>query len=207
MSFVAKGVLKNGAVVFLCAAAMYMAAYLPWSFNARFSLVIVLLLIAGLYFRWYLMFLRGGHAELDVLLLLQHLPKEYAVGSDLVLGKRGNIDVFVVGPAGIWAIEVKSHRTWIKKVSPFVKRCIGQAHAEAFALRDFLKEKVGKEFKVQPVVVFSHAAVRLGPRPIEGVFVVGQAWIKDLILQAPVSLNGDDMELVKNEIRKHLAIQ
>ena len=68
MSFVAKGVLKNGAVVFLCAAAMYMAAYLPWSFNARFSLVIVLLLIAGLYFRWYLMFLRGGHAELDILL-------------------------------------------------------------------------------------------------------------------------------------------
>jgi len=200
MSFITKGVIKNGLIVFMCAAAIWMVAYLPLSSDARFSIAVILFLLAGLYFSWFRMFIRGGHAEMDVLSALQELPEEYVVGSNLVLGQRGDIDVYVVGPTGIWAIEVKSHRTWIKRVSPFVKKCMSQAWVGAFGLRDFLKDRLGKEFKVQPVVVFSHAAVRLGPKPVEGVYVVGQAWLKDIILQAPTSLNPADMESIKAEI-------
>ncbi len=181
-----------------------MAAYLPLSSNARFSILVLLLLVAGLYFRWYKAFIDGGNAELDIEFLLSSLPEDYSVGTNLVLGTKGNIDVVVVGPTGIWAIEVKSHNWWFYKKTPFIKKCIRQAHAGAYALRDFLKDRLGKEFKVQPVVVFSHAAVRLGPKPIEGVYVVGQAWLKDIILQAPTSLNPADMESIKAEIRSKL---
>lgn len=204
MSFIAKGVIKNYLGILMCVAAIWMVAYLPVRSDVRFSIAVLLFILAGLYFLWFKRFINGDHAELDIQFLLDDLPQEYSVGSDLVLGQKGNIDVFVVGPTGIWTIEVKSHRTWFKRVSPFIKSCIGQAHAEAFALRDFLKSRLGKDFRVQPVVVFPNAEVRLGPRPIEGVYIIGQAWLKDLILQAPISLSSVDMESIKSEIRKHL---
>ncbi len=204
MSFITKGVVKNLIICLMCAASIIMVAYLPISFNARFSLVVVLLLIYGLYFKWLRGFVNGGTAEADIVSALQVLPEEYSIGSNLILGQRGDIDVVVVGPTGIWAIEVKSHNWRFYKKTPFIKKCIRQAHARAFALRDFLKDRLGKEFKVQPVVVFSHAAVHLGPKPIEGVYVVGQAWLKDIILQAPTSLNPADIESIKAEIRSKL---
>lgn len=55
-------------------------------------------------------FLTGDDGETIVEDILKKLPDEYIVIPDLKLPKLGNIDFVVVGPTGIFALEVKNYR-------------------------------------------------------------------------------------------------
>lgn len=137
--------------------------------------------------------IQGEEAEEDVADILESLPASFLYFPNLILGERGNIDNAVVGPAGIWAIEVKSHSGKITFDGNELRRdgelfeekdFFKQAWAEAYAFRDFLKQKVNHEFLVQPVIVFDSLDTELhfGFNKIKGVYVIHADWLRRLIL-------------------------
>lgn len=147
------------------------------------TLALAVLLFAAALLRWELEpRIQGEEGEMDVDDELFRLPSDYrALGSLSIVG-RSNIDNVVVGPTGIWALEVKSHRRLLHfGIGGFVR----QAWAEAYAVRDALRSALAKEYVVQPVVVFSNprTKVRFGLNKQQGVFIIGIQWLRKLILE------------------------
>lgn len=96
--------------------------------------------------RW----LQGAEGEELVGEILNGLGADgWHVTHDVSLG-RGNIDHVLVGPAGIFAIETKSHRGRIS-IDHLDQRMLAQAYAE----KKLLERITGLE--VQPLLIFSEA--------------------------------------------------
>ncbi|MDD3102115.1 MAG: nuclease-related domain-containing protein [Patescibacteria group bacterium] len=146
-------------------------------------------------------FYRGRWGEKDVLDELKKLPNEYTIFQDVQFPEsRGNIDFVLIGPTGIFALEVKSHigfvgyhndeltlNNWIFKEKNILK----QAFSGAMQLHDYLKFKIGKDIFVNAALVFSHrlAKMRFGFNPVDNVFVVQKAFLLQLITQQPPRLD------------------
>jgi len=104
---------------------------------------------------------------------------------------HGNVDNIVIGPTGIWILEVKSHRgnitfngeILLRYNKPLEKNFLVQAYAESMAVRNVLYTKLGLQIDVQPVVVFSSkwVKIRLGQKRYRGVYVIQKRWLCNLI--------------------------
>ncbi|OGY91612.1 MAG: hypothetical protein A3B31_00595 [Candidatus Komeilibacteria bacterium RIFCSPLOWO2_01_FULL_53_11] len=139
-------------------------------------------------------FVVGQEAEWNVEDALAALPSGFVPIADLNLSNRGNIDNVVVGPTGVWALEVKSHKGFITRKSdkllcnghPFEKDFLSQVWAEAYSVRDFFKKALNIDLKVQPVLVFADpgAHMKFGLNPIRGVYVIGAKWLLNLLQES-----------------------
>jgi hypothetical protein len=95
---------------------------------------------------------RGASAEEHVGSLLAQLPAdEWHVVHDASFG-RGNIDHILVGPAGLFTVETKSHPGPVR-----VGRVHGATIRQALAQRDLLEHVM--QMRVEPLLVFSRAWV------------------------------------------------
>ena len=95
---------------------------------------------------------RGASAEEHVGSLLAQLPAaRWHVIHDASFG-RGNIDHILVGPAGLFTIETKSHPGPVR-----VGRLHGGTIRQAQAQRDAIEHAIG--MRVEPLLVFSRAWV------------------------------------------------
>jgi hypothetical protein len=95
---------------------------------------------------------RGASAEEQVGSLLEQLPADsWRVIHDASFG-RGNIDHILIGPAGVFSIETKSHPGPVR-----VGRVHGATIRQAQAQRDAIEQVVG--MNVEPLLVFSRAWV------------------------------------------------
>lgn len=111
---------------------------------------------------------RGAVAEEQTGNLLDGLPEGHFIIHDFDTG-RGNIDHILVGPKGIFTLEVKSHRgdvtfdgTILRRDGlPFEKDFLKQAWAECFAVREILSRWDIKEPSAEPVILFTNAYVRV----------------------------------------------
>jgi hypothetical protein len=122
----------------------------------------------------------GKLGEWNVKEELLKLPDEYHVFSNVVVGK-GDIDFVVIGPSGVYAIEVKGHSGRIafdgsrltKNGWSLDKDFIGQAHYEAMDLKKFLEDH-GQKIYVKSVLVFSssRAFIKVEAAPIREVSVM-----------------------------------
>jgi len=157
-------------------------------------------------------FAKGARGEKNIAQLLRRLSDEYLVFQDIILdANQGNIDFVVVGPKGIYAIEVKSHKGQItyeqeqlmQDGKPFERNLIRQTMNEAMNLHDFLLEKIGKEFFVYPVLVFSNssASMRFGFKPIQHVSIVQAVWLEKLIAELE---SKSEQDLNQEELRQAL---
>lgn len=52
---------------------------------------------------------RGKRAEWFVQKIAEKFPEDFIALGSLMLSEKGNIDQVIVGPTGVWTIEVKSH--------------------------------------------------------------------------------------------------
>lgn len=110
---------------------------------------------------------RGAVAEEKTGALLDGLPEGHFIIHDFDTG-RGNIDHILVGPKGIFTLEVKSHRgevtfdgTILRRDGlPFEKDFLKQAWAECFAVRGILARWDIKEPSAEPVILFTNAFVK-----------------------------------------------
>ncbi len=178
---------------------------------------LILFPLAGITFRELDAFTKGAEGEQKVRRILKGLPEGYYTLSDFTNGKKGNIDLVVVGPTGIWTLEVKNYRggeiTFVngllcKNGIPFEKDFLKQAYAESKHLSDFIHQSLGLMFPVNPVLVFANkfTKIRFGKRPVNGVCVIGTSWLLNLIQERQIILNPEQCLKVKDEVKKYTSI-
>lgn len=144
---------------------------------------------------------KGMRGELTILDVLTQLSNEFIVFPDVTIPQNiGNIDFVVIGPSGLFAIEVKNrdgeidfkgHRL-TKNGKPFEKDDLKQIMDEAISLHDYLLNK-GIDVFVQPVLVFAnrYAKVKFGQEKVANVTVIGLGWLNKVITEAQTDLSND----------------
>ncbi len=155
-------------------------------------------------------FYRGGKGENVILSVLKELSSDYNVVQDLNISNHGNIDFVVLGPSGIFAVEVKSHygdigfdgQSLTNNGKKFEKDFLKQAKREAVELNKYLKEVLNKDFFVQPMVVFSSkVAIHFGTKLLNGVYVVQKDWLNKLIMEGQSKLSADEIKIISEAIK------
>lgn len=127
---------------------------------------------------------------------LKKLDANYTVFQDVhAPGKKENIDFVVVGPTGIFAIEVKNHHGKVGfngdeltlNDKSLEKDFLRQTMREATSLHDYLVSSGVTNTFVTPIIVFSHrfAVVRFGIQPIKNVRVIQYRWLLKMITSEP----------------------
>ena len=109
---------------------------------------------------------RGASGEEQVGALLDSFCEgDWRVIHDVTLGRRGNVDHLVIGPAGVFTIETKSH-TGPVRVSRVHGATLEQARAQRRAL------EAVTHLKVEPLIVYSRAWVDKPAARRKGVRVI-----------------------------------
>jgi nuclease-like protein len=153
---------------------------------------------------------RGAKAEVKVAEQIESLPDGFTAFHDLSF-PGFNIDHVAVGQAGIFLIETKSHGGKITvdgdqlllNGKPTEKNFISQSWRQCYQLRDFLKEKTGKTFKVNPVLCFSNAFVEIRNQ-VKGVTVLNMKYLNTFFGKQETQLSIDDIQAISNAIKSQV---
>jgi len=145
---------------------------------------------------------RGARGEEQVGVLLDGLSEgEWRVIHDASLG-RGNVDHILIGPAGVFTVETKSHPGPVR-----VGRLHGATLSQAQAQRKAIERVTGLE--VEPLIVFSRAWV---DRPLarrKGVRVLPARMLLGYLAKRPARLSREQIEraraLVAQTLLEHQA--
>jgi hypothetical protein len=142
---------------------------------------IILIILALPVIKKLLNFMRGDSGEMDIKFILEKFRGYYCL-SDLVIENNGNIDSVVIGPTGIWTIEVKNLTEKVVIHDKYLDEQINQALAEKLSLQNFLLQN-GIDKPVTPVLVFANKRSRLnfGMVPQRGVYIIGRPWLGKLL--------------------------
>jgi len=157
-------------------------------------------------------FYYGSKAESFIFYKLSQLSHEYLVFQDIKLpNEKRNIDFVVLGPTGIFTIEVKSHRGNInfdsKKLVrlkfPLYRDFLKQALSEALSLHDYIKSMFGQDIFVQSVLVFSSQYVKLNfnQELINNVFVLTGNNIISFLIRGPRILSSEQVFQLENILK------
>jgi Nuclease-related domain len=134
---------------------------------------------------------RGASAEEHVGGLLEELSRrEWCVIHDASLG-RGNVDHILIGPAGVYTVETKSHPGPVR-VGRVHGATLRQAHAQRKAIQDITG------MSVEPLLVFSRAWV---DRPLarrKGVRVVPARMLISYLARHPPALSAAECERARS---------
>jgi Nuclease-related domain len=173
--------------------------------DARFLIAEVALLASMFVISRYVLPLverrdRGATAEEHVGHMLDaRLPEGWQVIHDASLG-RGNVDHVVIGPAGVFTVETKSHPGPVR-----VGRVHGATIRQAQAQRKAIEDVTG--VSVEPLVVFSRAWV---DRPLarrKGVRVLPARMLIGHLAKRPEALSPKEIEEVRARLAAALLAQ
>ena len=137
-------------------------------------------------------------------LLTQLRRKRYVAFDDLVVD-QSNIDHVLVGPGGIFAIEMKAYSIFgngcvgvdesgVLRIGnkPAIKDPLHQAARSAANVAKILKERARKDFDVTPVLIFPGWTLR-GARAETGVVVLNDGMISDFFESRPTVLSDEQI--------------
>lgn len=133
----------------------------------------------------------GHEAEVEIFEILEGLPDSYWVMRDPINSNTGNVDFAVIGPTGIFAIEVKSSNirldvkygrlTYNGLSRHWGKDFVKQAKGGAGKISEHLK-KCGVDIYVEPILVFTNAkGLRLGKNKLDGTYIVRKELLNEVI--------------------------
>ena len=133
---------------------------------------------------------RGATGEEQVGGLLDELADgEWRVMHDVTLG-HGNVDHILVGPAGVFTVETKSHPGPV-----YVRRVHGRTLSQAQAQRRAIEEVTG--VSVEPLLVFSRAWVDRPMARRKGVRVIPARMLRGYLARGrPPRLSAEEIERV-----------
>jgi len=143
---------------------------------------------------------RGALAEEKVALQLDQLPEGYFGFHDISFDGF-NIDHVVLGPAGIFVVETKSHRgtvdanghTLLLNGKPPQKNFLNQVWSQTKNMQEYLWKMTSKEWKIKPVLCFTNAYVKVR-RPVKGVDVVSLKYLNTFLKRQTASFPAADIE-------------
>jgi Nuclease-related domain len=140
---------------------------------------------------------RGASGEEQVGALLDGLPEgEWEVIHDASLG-RGNVDHILIGPAGLFTVETKSHPGPVR-----VGRVHGATLSQAQAQRRAIERVTGLE--AEPLIVYSRAWVDKPMARRKGVRVLPARMLPSYLERRPVKFSADEIEQAREQIRQAL---
>jgi hypothetical protein len=150
---------------------------------------------------------RGAIAEEKTGAIIEGLPEGNFIIHDFNTG-RGNIDHILVGPKGVFTLEVKSHRgtvtfdngSLLRDGQPFEKDFLKQAWAECFAVREILAKWDIKEPKAEPLIVFSNAFVKVRGKA-NGVAVINLKFLSTFLERLSDRLTTAEAGRIFNRLR------
>lgn len=157
---------------------------------------------------------QGGRGEGAIYYELLKLPDNYLVFQDVKFPtKNFNIDFVVVGPTGIFAIEVKNHKgligfngtELIKNGRAFEEgNPLGQTMREAIELHAYILEQIGADHFIVPLLVFSNnkSDVKFGFNSVKNVYVIKRGFLIEMITKNKMKLSADDIEKIAAELLK-----
>lgn len=162
-----------------------------YSFLAWLFLFIPLMFVYRLMYRKASGTLQGLEGENDIKDEFPKLPPGYTFVRNIETENQGNFDYVILGPTGIWMVEVKSHKgyvtfngdTLLRYGQPFEKDFLKQTYRESKVLEKMIQEQLHMSIPVQPILVFSNpqAHMKLGQRTYKGVYVIQRSWLMSLI--------------------------
>lgn len=156
-------------------------------------------------------FYNGRRGEEEVEKELNKLDSNYLIFRNVKL-KKGDCDFVVVGPPGVFAIEVKDYKyatisfdghdlTFNGKNK---KSEIHQSKREAANIQNFLSTIVSY---VEPIVVFSEPMnLHFYFNKQNGAYVIGKTALIDLITQQPNQLTIDQINKIKDILDKKIIL-
>jgi hypothetical protein len=142
-------------------------------------------------------FSHGLEGEEEVRQVLESLDNQYTVFHGAILGKdKGDIDFIVVGPPGIFILEVKSlggkigfngQELTLNGQKFRGNNIIRQVHGEVWALKNYFIQELGKNIYIHPTLVFSHpfAEAEFGYLPVNNVYIVQKEHLLTLFTKFP----------------------
>jgi hypothetical protein len=140
---------------------------------------------------------RGATGEEQVGGLLDELAGEdWQVIHDASLG-RGNVDHILIGPAGVFTVETKSHPGPIK-----VGRVHGATLSQAQAQRKAIERVV--DIPVEPLIVFSRAWVDKPLARRKGVRVTPARMLSGYLERRPATLTREQVEQARARVAEAL---
>lgn len=150
---------------------------------------------------------RGAIAEEKTGAILEGLPEGNIIIHDFNTG-RGNIDHILIGPKGIFTLEVKSHRGTVtfdngslqRDGNAFEKDFLKQAWAECFAVRETLATWDIKEPKAEPLIVFSNAFVKTRGKS-NGVSIMNLKFLPTFLERLPDRMTVAEAGRIYNRLR------
>lgn len=154
----------------------------------------------------------GDIGEADVRRVLNTLPNDFKVVPDVNLGHE-NIDFLVVGPTGVWIVEVKGHerpnvgfngKELTNYGKPFEKDFLSQVWRQVYKLQSIFQEQKLPVKYFEPVIVFAgpYSKIRFGYRKPRGIRVIGLSWLHDLITKGFVTkLSQSEIELINSKLQ------
>ncbi len=156
--------------------------------------------------------IQGAGGELSVKMKLRGLDDRFRVLGSVVIGHKGDMDFIVVGPTGVWVIEVKSHRGRIRIENnkllrdnkPFDKNFLRQVWGATYALKDEMKKRTSMNLHIQPVVVFSSPYAKLGIEwnRADEAYVIGLDQLVRMVERQEIQrLSADEIQRITDAIR------
>lgn len=140
---------------------------------------------------------RGASGEEQVGALLDGLPQEqWAVIHDASLG-HGNVDHILIGPAGVFTVETKSHPGPVR-----VGRVHGATLSQAQAQRRLVERVTGLE--VEPLIAYSRAWVDKPMARRKGVRVLPARMLPSYLDRRPQKLSSAEIEQAHERIAQAL---
>lgn len=145
---------------------------------------------------------KGALAEEKVEAKLAALPEGYVNFNDLVF-PGFNIDHVAVGPGGVFVIETKSHggkvtnngnQLLLNGTAP-EKDFINQTWSQTYHIKNLLKERLGKDIPVHPLLCFTNAFVQVRGT-VKGVSVVNGGYLNTHIVKQKPFLDKTMIEQV-----------
>lgn len=168
-----------------------------WFIGSELLLLFCILLISRLVLPLLDRRDRGASGEEHVGGLLETLASEgWQVIHDASLG-RGDVDHIVIGPAGAFTIETKSHPGPIA-----VRHVHGRVLRQARAQGQLLEKAV--DMPVEPLIVYSRAWVDRPRARRKGVRVMPARMLLDYLRQCEASLSAQDVRLADQRLQRAL---
>ena len=135
--------------------------------------------------------LQGLEGENDIKDEFPKFPPGYVFVRNIETENQGNFDYVILGPTGIWMVEVKSHKgnitfngnILLRHDKPFEKDFLKQTYRESKVLEEMIKDQLQMTIPVQSVLVFSspQTHMKLGQRTYKGVYVIQRSLLMSLV--------------------------
>ncbi len=148
---------------------------------------------------------RGTKTEQLVASDLKKLHPTYQIFQDFPTG-HGTIDFILVGPKGVFTIEVKSARGMIRYTPWHLvvdghdrgEHDVEQVHKERVWLEELLHKRFSKHYDVIGVLYFPHAKVVHEEIHdlLKGIWIGGYKFYEQLIKHSPYHLSPDEVDRI-----------